>query len=487
MNPKQESDPQLIPEGQIGFSTTLLRTHEAFLSCSFPRHTSPSLPTRDIALSAYFLSSSVQPFSTMKPTSSTVSSSSKFPSSSAEFEKVISLQQPLECSQGNPVPAFLSKTFDLVEDPSLDPIISWASSGVSFVVWDPTLLAIHVLPRKFKHNNFSSFVRQLNTYGFRKIDSDKWEFFNEAFQRGKRHLLKNIQRRRPPQPHQFGSYIVPYYSDAGKAGLEFEIERLRKERSVLMQEVVELQQQQRTTLRRARQINQRLQSAEVIHRQMLSFLARLLESPAFLTCLQHEKEQRDIESPKVRRRFVKQHQGQTGISDFLKEGRIVRYQPDWRDVTIAAKIPEMCPASLEEGSDYLSRGLANELIEGAEHLISDPEVMPTADTIGLKSSSFALEDTLFKGKNVMNSNQKDVLAQEFVSFPEDLTKEAGLPEFSPLGTESIIKPEDGWNPTFNVSGAPSSSRNEPWGNPNHEGQEFGIISGMSDMWDLSSL
>ena len=57
------------------------------------------------------------------------------------------------------------------------------------------------------------------------------------------------------------------YSDADKAGLEFELESLRKERSVLMQEVVELQQQQRTTLQRARQVNQRLQSAELIQKQ----------------------------------------------------------------------------------------------------------------------------------------------------------------------------------------------------------------------------
>ena len=89
---------------------------------------------------------------------------------------------------------------------------------------------------------------------FRKINTDKWEFFNEAFQRGKRHLLKNIRRCGPPQSHQVGSYIVPY-SDAGKAGLEFEIESLRKDRSVLMQEVLELQQQQRTTLQCAKKVN----------------------------------------------------------------------------------------------------------------------------------------------------------------------------------------------------------------------------------------
>lgn len=71
---------------------------------------------------------------------------------------------PMECLQMSPVPPFLSKTFDLVDDPSLNPIISWSSNGGSFVVWDPLEFARIILPRYFKHNNFSSFVRQLNTY-----------------------------------------------------------------------------------------------------------------------------------------------------------------------------------------------------------------------------------------------------------------------------------------------------------------------------------
>ncbi|KAF5938174.1 hypothetical protein HYC85_025680, partial [Camellia sinensis] len=61
-------------------------------------------------------------------------------------------------------PPFLLKTYMLVEDPTTDQVISWNSEGTAFVVWQPAEFARDLLPTFFKHSNFSSFVRQLNTY-----------------------------------------------------------------------------------------------------------------------------------------------------------------------------------------------------------------------------------------------------------------------------------------------------------------------------------
>ncbi|XP_068642373.1 heat stress transcription factor B-4-like [Aristolochia californica] len=124
----------------------------------------------------------------------------------------------LDSHKSVPAP-FLTKTYQLVDDPSTDHIVSWGEDDTTFVVWRPPEFARDLLPNYFKHNNFSSFVRQLNTYGFRKIVPDRWEFANEFFKKGEKHLLCEIHRRKTSQPqishhhhhHHHPSPVAPAY------------------------------------------------------------------------------------------------------------------------------------------------------------------------------------------------------------------------------------------------------------------------------------
>jgi len=50
----------------------------------------------------------------------------------------------------------------MLEDVTVQHLISWNVTGTSFVVSNASEFSRDVLPRYFKHSNFSSYVRQLN-------------------------------------------------------------------------------------------------------------------------------------------------------------------------------------------------------------------------------------------------------------------------------------------------------------------------------------
>eukprot|EP00192_Tetraselmis_astigmatica_P004549 CAMPEP_0117671744 /NCGR_PEP_ID=MMETSP0804-20121206/13514_1 /TAXON_ID=1074897 /ORGANISM="Tetraselmis astigmatica, Strain CCMP880" /LENGTH=493 /DNA_ID=CAMNT_0005480259 /DNA_START=171 /DNA_END=1653 /DNA_ORIENTATION=+ len=180
-------------------------------------------------------------------------------------------------------PPFLTKTFDMVSDPETNDVVSWSGDGKRFVVWKPMEFARDLLPKHFKHNNFSSFVRQLNTYGFRKSSPDQQEFENDMFLEGQRDLLGDIQRRKAPPAGKSGSSQAmvsggmpmepgeagpssatpgaPYSTgmevnliegnrgeaiEVGQYGIADEVASLKRDKNVLMMELVRLRQQQQS-------------------------------------------------------------------------------------------------------------------------------------------------------------------------------------------------------------------------------------------------
>ncbi|XP_058073947.1 heat shock factor protein HSF30-like isoform X1 [Magnolia sinica] len=199
--------------------------------------------------------------------------------------------QPMEGLHDSGPPPFLTKTFDMVEDPATDSVVSWSQSRNSFIVWDAHKLATNLLPKYFKHSNFSSFIRQLNTYGFRKVDPDRWEFANEGFLGGQKHLLKNIKRRRHV-PQNLQQQETSACVELGQFGVEDEVERLKRDRNVLMVEIVKLKQQQQNSRAQLAAMEEWLQGTERKQQQMMAFLARALKNPTFAQQLMQCGEQK---------------------------------------------------------------------------------------------------------------------------------------------------------------------------------------------------
>ncbi|PSS04564.1 Heat stress transcription factor A-1 like [Actinidia chinensis var. chinensis] len=238
----------------------------------------------------------------------------------------------------NSPPPFLSKTYDMVDDPSTDSIVSWSDSNNSFVVWNVSEFARDLLPKYFKHNNFSSFVRQLNTYGFRKVDPDRWEFANEGFLKGQKHLLKIISRRKPAhvqshqQPPQVQDKSVGSCFKLGKFGIDEDVERLKSDKNVLMQELFRLKQQQQATDNQLQTVGKRVQVMEQRQQHMMSFLAKAMKSPGFLTQLvqQQNESNRRISGVNKKRRPPSEEEESNSICKHgavSADGQIVQYQP----------------------------------------------------------------------------------------------------------------------------------------------------------------
>mmetsp|Transcript_20803 Transcript_20803/g.26309 ORF Transcript_20803/g.26309 Transcript_20803/m.26309 type:complete len:225 (-) Transcript_20803:82-756(-) len=105
--------------------------------------------------------------------------------------------------QGKITP-FVHNTFTILNESKTDDVVCWAPTGDAFIIKDQYAFSSDVLPRYFKHNNVSSFIRQLNTYQFHKVpneeanfpvSSDDIVFSHPYFQKGRDDLLCNVVRR----------------------------------------------------------------------------------------------------------------------------------------------------------------------------------------------------------------------------------------------------------------------------------------------------
>ncbi|KAJ9132270.1 Transcription factor SFL1 [Pleurostoma richardsiae] len=169
--------------------------------------------------------------------------------------------------------AFIHKLYNMLEDPSIQHLISWSQSQESFVM-APSHDFAKVLAQYFKHTNISSFVRQLNMYGFHKVsdvfhngspDQTMWEFKhgNGNFKRGDLVGLREIKRRasrhalvhreysnQKPPPSQPGTPAEPMPpvsdgSDPRLAGIEHTLYELsvRLQRSEETSQYLHVKQQ----------------------------------------------------------------------------------------------------------------------------------------------------------------------------------------------------------------------------------------------------
>ncbi|KKY22630.1 putative heat shock transcription factor [Phaeomoniella chlamydospora] len=112
------------------------------------------------------------------------------------------------------IPPFVQKLSSFLDQSKNTELIRWSDDGKSFIVLDEDEFAKTLIPELFKHNNYASFVRQLNMYGFHKKvgladnsmraserkNKSPSEYSHDFFRRGHPELLWAIQKPKNSGP-----------------------------------------------------------------------------------------------------------------------------------------------------------------------------------------------------------------------------------------------------------------------------------------------
>ncbi|CAN6313543.1 unnamed protein product [Urochloa humidicola] len=297
------------------------------------------------------------------------------------------------------VAPFLTKVYDMVSDPATDAVISWAAGGGSFVIWDSHAFERDLLPRHFKHNHFTSFIRQLNTYGFHKVDPDRWEWANEGFVKGQKHLLKTIKRKKKSaqevtsdlQPAPVKTAPGTENIEIGKyGGLEKEVETLKRDKALLMQQLVDLRQYQQSSSLEVQNLIQRLRVMEQNQQQMMALLAIVVQNPNFLNQLVQQQRRSNWwkDDGNRKRRFRALEQGPVADQETSgAEAQIIQYHPPIPEtsnqvipVTGAFSSATVHPVSSPEGAVPMDAETTSNIVD------------PLASTGDLFTDTSALSD-----------------------------------------------------------------------------------------------
>lgn len=289
--------------------------------------------------------------------------------------------------------------------------------------------------------------------GFRKVDPDRWEFANEGFLRGCKSLLKNITRRKPAHGHNQQRQPQLQKSagacvEVGKFGLEEEVEQLKRDKNVLMQELVRLRQHQQATDQQMQTVGQRVQVMEQRQQQMMSFLAKAMHSPGFLAQLVPQKNENNMRiGGNKKRRLPRQDE-----EDFSNEyapiasnGLIIKYQPSINEAAKAmmSRILKMAsPSRFDQSRSNRNAFLIDDVLssnslysESPAGRISGLTCNTTESVFPVKCTSAAISET--QSCPVVVTEGADTVLQDGCLMDGVVSSETSskIPNVSLMGSE----------------------------------------------------
>jgi heat shock transcription factor, other eukaryote len=174
--------------------------------------------------------------------------------------------------------------------------------------------------------------------GFHKVDPDRWEWANEGFVKDQKHLLKTIKRKKKISQETPDLPQAPVKPAPGTenieignyGGLKKEVETLTRDKTLLMQQLVDLRHYQQSSNLELQNLIQRLHVMEQNQQQMMALLAIVVQNPDFLNQLvqQQRRSNRWNDDGSNKRRFIALEQGPAAEQETSETGApIVQYRP----------------------------------------------------------------------------------------------------------------------------------------------------------------
>jgi len=244
--------------------------------------------------------------------------------------------------------------------------------------------------------------------------------------------------------------------------MEEEIERLKRDKNVLMQELIRLRQQQQTADHQLQTLGKRLHGMEHRQQLMMSFLAKAMHKPElFAQLVQQNENNCHIAGVKKKRRLPRQESSSLEEKSASPDGQIIKYQPLMNDSTTSmlAQMLNFDPSSrLEEplnNSDSLlvdnfpsppeALNLSSSMDQNCGDTLAEvpqnPEVppfMPVSSGFSTACSSSAASDEIQSAEGVADMTMAGVLQDISMLSPVPVAIPCEFPEMQGMVPDESV-------------------------------------------------
>nr|XP_023012183.1 heat shock factor protein 1-like [Leptinotarsa decemlineata] len=250
------------------------------------------------------------------------------------------LEEPSDV--GMTVPLFIKKLWNMVNDRDEGDIIGWNDVGDSFIIHDRLQFTTKLLPHYFKHNNLSSFVRQLNFYNFRKVSNveDKLQYEHSCFMKGVPQVLVFIRRKNPAVHKQTSTTNVN--EAAALNNLLKDIKAMKSRHSQIDKEMSTLKQDNTALWNELNSLRMKYAKQSSVINKLIHFLITYIHTHQTSFSKQNIRVPRNINTNKLQPGPTLLELDYQHSKDTLKDIRTGRYTVPGssKTITYSLKLPE---------------------------------------------------------------------------------------------------------------------------------------------------